>query len=122
MAIRSFRTEEGVSWRVWNVIPGRRADAERRAGDDRRSPDPVIRYTGPERRTTPDRRRGSPSPLVSAGFASGWLAFESPAEKRRLAPIPQRWDELADAELERLCNAARPVEPVSLPSRDPPAA
>jgi hypothetical protein len=107
MAIRSFRAADGVLWQVWNVMPGLRDGGERRVGYDRRSPDPVIRYTGPERRACADRRR--PSQFLSAHLAAGWLTFECPTEKRRLAPIPQHWEQLADAELERLCHTARPV-------------
>src|SRR5687767_5327555 len=36
---------------------------------------------------------------VRPQFASGWLAFESEAERRRLAPIPRAWEEVADGEL-----------------------
>jgi hypothetical protein len=108
MPIRSFRTADGVLWQVWNVLPGRR-DEERRTGYDRRSPDPVIRYTGPERRTA-DRRQPA-APFLSPQLQSGWLAFESPTEKRRLAPIPQRWESLPDDELVRLCGEARLVAP-----------
>ncbi len=106
MAIRWFQTEDGVTWHVWNVLPGR-PDEERRMGYDRRSPDPVIRYTGPERRVNADRRQ--PAPFLSPDLARGWLAFESETEKRRLAPIPQRWESLSDTELTRLCKQARPV-------------
>lgn len=109
MPIRSFRGEDGVHWQVWNVVPGR-CDTERRVGYDRRSPEPVIRYTGPERRTGGDRRQ--PPQFLSPHLAGGWLTFECPTEKRRLAPIPQHWEELADADLERLCLAARPVAPI----------
>lgn len=109
MPIRSFRTADGVPWQVWNVLPGRR-DSERRLGYDRRSPEPVFRYTGPERRANADRRR-VPG-FLSPQLASGWLTFECPTEKRRLAPIPAHWEQLEDAELERLCQAARPVAPI----------
>lgn len=113
MAIRSFRAADGVTWQVWNVVPGLPDRAERRAGYDRRSPDPVIRYTGPERRGNADRRRSSP--FVSPLYAAGWLTFESPTEKRRLAPIPRAWEDLPEAELARLCGEARPVAPAQPP-------
>ena len=118
MPIRSFRTEDGVTWQVWNVMPGRRDIPERRIGYDRRSPDPVIRYTGPERRATADRRQ--PSPFLSPQLATGWLAFECPTEKRRLTPIPQQWEQLTDAELQRLCAAARHVPPILPPGSSSP--
>jgi hypothetical protein len=117
MPIRSFRTDEGVTWQVWNVMPGRGGIPDRRIGYDRRSPDPVIRYTGPERRTAADRRR--PPAFLSPDLATGWLAFECPTEKRRLTPIPQKWEDLPEAELRRLCDEARPVAPIVLPGRPP---
>jgi hypothetical protein len=110
MPIRSFRTGEGVTWQVWNVMPGHRETTERRIGYDRRSPEPVIRYTGPERRVNHDRRQ--PAPLLSPQLALGWLTFECPTEKRRLAPIPQHWERLPETELERLCAVAHLVPPI----------
>jgi hypothetical protein len=44
---------------------------------------------------------------VSAGLEKGWLAFVSPAGKRRLAPFPPGWFTASPPELERLCAAAR---------------
>lgn len=114
MAIRSFRTAEGVQWQVWNVVPGPKDVPERRIGYDRRSPDPVFRYTGPERRGSRDRRQ--PAPLLSRQLAAGWLTFECPTEKRRLAPIPEHWDELSENELERLCRSARICPPPFRPN------
>lgn len=35
---------------------------------------------------------------VSPNYAGGWLTFESPEERRRLAPIPPEW-EFASREL-----------------------
>jgi hypothetical protein len=36
----------------------------------------------------------------------GWLAFESDGEKRRLAPVPDAWEELSADTLEKLCREA----------------
>ena len=36
----------------------------------------------------------------------GWLAFESDGEKRRLAPVPDAWEELSANALEKLCREA----------------
>jgi hypothetical protein len=117
MAMRTFRTSEGVTWHVWNVVPGLHDHEERRLGYDRRNPEPIFRYTGPERRVKPDRR--TPPGLLSPRLARGWLAFESPTEKRRLAPIPQFWERLPETELERLCGEAVPVSLIPpLPPRE----
>lgn len=113
MPIRTFQTPDGVTWQVWNVVPGRRDVPERRIGYDRRSPDPVIRYGGPDRRSGDDRRHEVP--FVSPRLASGWLAFECAEEKRRLAPIPQHWERMSASELERLCARAVPVLPPQAP-------
>ena len=47
---------------------------------------------------------------LSPAFETGWLTFESGSRLRRLAPTPQGWESLADAELERLCRSAMPAE------------
>jgi hypothetical protein len=41
---------------------------------------------------------GRPSDRMPEAFRSGWLCFQSPTERRRLAPVPagwERWDERA---------------------------
>src|ERR687894_2658463 len=49
-------------------------------------------------------------------LADGWLAFESPYEKRRLAaPYPAEWATMSIPDLEALCQKAPPV--VSRPVR-----
>lgn len=108
MGWRTFHDRDAL-WQVWSVIPGVRDGNERRAGRDRRSPEPVIRYTGPERRTSVDRRRTALA--VSAALAAGWLVFEGPTERRRLAPIPMDWEALPDDALADLLERARPVPP-----------
>lgn len=50
--------------------------------------------------TTPTRGNVRPQ------FAAGWLTFECPAERRRLAPIPELWTEAADGELCELLERA----------------
>ena len=42
-------------------------------------------------------------------FGNGWLCFESTVSKRRLTPVPPRWREFSDAELQRMLAAALPV-------------
>ena len=39
---------------------------------------------------------------VAAGLAAGWLVFERMGEKRRVAPIPEGWEDWSDEEL-RAC-------------------
>jgi len=57
----------------------------------------------PERR---DRRSGA---AVSGDLARGWLVFASPLERRRYAPLPDRWSEASDEQLNVWRSAARPV-------------
>jgi hypothetical protein len=110
MALRGFQQGD-VLWQVWSVIPGTRKDGERRRGSDRRSPEPVFLYRGPERRKAADRRGGALA--VSAAFAAGWLVFQAPHERRRLAPIPANWETLSSDDLARLCARATPVHGLS---------
>ena len=110
MAHRVFRASDGRDWQVWNVVPG----AWRQNGwnglearrVERRSPDPVLAYTGPERRKADRRTEGC---VVAPDLAAGWLTFECDAERRRLTPIPRGWADLADEELDRLREAAVPA-------------
>lgn len=44
-------------------------------------------------------------------YSEGWLCFESPKERRRLARFPQDWDRLPDKELLRLVKSAEVVQP-----------
>ena len=42
-------------------------------------------------------------------YAEGWLCFESPNERRRLAHFPDAWDKIPDKELCALLDKAAPV-------------
>jgi hypothetical protein len=52
----------------------------------------------------------TPNAFVAV-LRGGWVVFESRSEKRRLSPIPDRWDSLADHELEELCRRAERTGP-----------
>ncbi|MFL5575087.1 MAG: hypothetical protein ACJ79S_03835 [Gemmatimonadaceae bacterium] len=41
-------------------------------------------------------------------FKDGWLLFQSPTTRKRLAPYPKSWQQLSPIELEDLCQTARP--------------
>ena len=106
MAYREFTDAHGVVWEVWDVHPAstdRRQNGERR----RRLAPP---YPGRNKRAGADRRGGVAVPAfrgaVAASHATGWLAFQSRHERKRLAPIPQGWEESTDEELAELCAAA----------------
>jgi hypothetical protein len=88
MAHRTFVDSRGVPWQVWDVMPDRTG---RRRLERRLMTIPVER----ERRTGRERRV-----VVSPGLEAGWLAFDSPGERRRLFPVPEGWDVASDRELE----------------------
>jgi hypothetical protein len=55
-----------------------------------------------ERNASAERR----DHLLPAEYRRGWLVFESATEKRRLAPVPSHWSDLADDALVTLCASA----------------
>ena len=106
--MRAFTDDSGTEWTVWEVQPGQFVigATERRAGLDRRvapAPDPVI-----ERRRGSERRVRARHAVTGIGteLAGGWLTFQAGPMRRRLAPVPDGWDRLADAELATLCGRA----------------
>ncbi len=80
MPLREFTDSAGRRWRVWDIRP-EQMHAATRAEDHLQN---VI---------------------------NGWLAFEPAAggAKRRLAPIPARWDSATEAELEAMLERAEPA-------------
>ena len=44
-------------------------------------------------------------------YSEGWLCFECPTGRRRLARFPQDWDRLPEKDLLRLLKAAEVVQP-----------
>lgn len=104
MSYRTFTDEHGVDWQAWDVRP---RWAERRTVEDRRKVD-LGPPNGIERRSEMSDRRIvlQERSLLTSSLKSGWLAFESATEKRRLSPIPEGWDALADTELVALCRTA----------------
>ena len=85
MSHRIIKDAAGAQWQVWSVSPGALTPLQTLA--------------------------------VAPQFAQGWLAFErmgettEPAEKRRLAPIPDDWATAPEHEVRRLLSAAKPVPP-----------
>jgi len=48
-------------------------------------------------------------PRLPDDLATGWLAFQSATERRRLAPTPQGWQTMTDEQLESLSRTALPT-------------
>ena len=103
--MRILRDPDGVEWQVWSVAPDPRGHLERRRVERRRGPDPS--YSGEERRTSEDRRRGG-------SLQAGWLVFQSEREKRRLMPAPGDWEQCDEERLRLMLRAARPARPSTL--------
>lgn len=80
MALREFQDFDGSSWRVWDITP-EKLHPSTRAED------------------------------YLQGYLEGWLVFEAVngSAKARLNPIPMRWNELADQQLQELLRRAEPV-------------
>jgi hypothetical protein len=95
MAHREFIDSQGKQWEVWTVYP---EYAERRRGGKSSETPAVDRRAHTEFRVA-----------LGSQWVNGWLCFKSATEKRRLAPVPDAWAELPDAELERLCETAKPT-------------
>jgi hypothetical protein len=102
MALREFRDSAGTEWMAWDVPPARQVTHARSGVDRRITSTPDFR---PERRVIRDRRRIQ----VGAGLERGWVCFQSPEEKRRLAPPPSHWEAAADDALEALLGTAEPI-------------
>jgi hypothetical protein len=102
---RRFTDKHGKTWDVWQVHP---AAAERRFSQRRVNEEP--RSDAAERRGGVDRREERLSrALIAPEFTYGWLCFETQGEKRRLAPVPDRWDSADDETIEQWCCVAKPV-------------
>jgi hypothetical protein len=117
MPHRAFTDGDGVPWQVWDVIPPDSERARGRRKGDRRGQD-ILLYKGPERRSGEDRRKAHTREVarryaLTPGLEHGWLVCESPTEKRRVRPIPPRWEARSDAELERLCRSATAVRKIT---------
>jgi hypothetical protein len=110
VSYRTFLDSSGRRWEVWLVTP---AAAERRKVDRRAvTPGGTPIYEGfVDRRQSKDRRK---SPFrrniaVASEYSNGWLCFESEGEKKRLAPVPEGWQEAGPDRLSTFLQAAKRV-------------
>ena len=103
--LRTFTDATGLAWSVWAVRPGAAPNGE--DAPERRG-DAAVAGAGQGRLPYGERRL-----QVRSEYARGWLAFHaSSGARRRLMPIPERWQTLPDEELERCCRSARPMPDV----------
>ena len=106
MSYRQFDDELGQHWDDWELQP---SAVERRVNEERRK---AARAT-PDRRINEDVQFPMPPEL-----ANGWLAFQCADVRRRLAPIPPRWQTLSDEELCELVRRAQAPRAATRPPRD----
>lgn len=100
MGHRTFVDRDGVTWQVWDVYPQL---AERRRAA-RRGTVSILAAGSRDQRALLDRRhRHEVRVAVREGYEHGWLAFDSLAGSKRLAPIPADWETLTDDSLIALC-------------------
>lgn len=92
MSLRQFKDISGRVWLVWKVAGGFHPQ---RSGRERRSA--RTSFSGVERRSGAERRGTKPPPP----WANGWLCFESLDERRRLMPVPEKWEACTEEELDR---------------------
>ena len=97
MAHRIFQDLNGRTWQAWAVAP---AEPEQRASNGATDPASSGR---PRRMIRVD---------LGPQWANGWLTFETPGEKRRLAPYPPGWSDFSDEVLAQLCAMAATVRPL----------
>jgi hypothetical protein len=104
---RTFLDDLARLWNAWDVIPlwGERRTTERRRRDAPAKPRLV------ERRLRDRRRVRGVRIALPARLAHGWVAFECGDERRRVAPIPERWDELPESRLRELWRGAEQLPP-----------
>ena len=55
-------------------------------------------------------REGAQPSLVRAAYKAGWLTFASGDEKRRLAPIPEQWEDQSDDVLREWLGSAEVIK------------
>jgi hypothetical protein len=107
MSYRTFVDRSGSYWQVWDSQPTK---VERRGTAAERRQPRYRAWGGMERRSGADRRTVNQRRITLAeGYGRGWLTFESLSEKRRLIPIPTKWEDLTNGELRALCEKAKPV-------------
>jgi hypothetical protein len=107
MSYRTFVDRDGAYWQVWDSQPSK---VERRVSADDRRHVKHFPWGGSERRSGTDRRTVNQRRItLSEGYGRGWLTFESLAEKRRLVPIPNGWEEASNAALRALCDQAKRI-------------
>ena len=95
MAHRVFQDLNGRTWQAWAVPPV--------------EPEPPTVAAVADSSDAEPRRRRTIRVDLGPQWSNGWLTFETPGEKRRLAPYPPGWSEFSDEVLAELCAMASMV-------------
>jgi hypothetical protein len=90
--LREFQDASGRDWEVWSTQPGTSAPATRSALDKFMRNQP--------------KEAGVQPASVRHRFVAGWLTFSSGHERRRLSPIPERWETASDEMLRAYLDGA----------------
>lgn len=99
MTHRIIHEANGDTWDVWQVDPPEWIEPpDAPAPQDAPSSNPSSVTAG---NRTPNTPLSIPA-FLDPALANGWLCFESAHERRRLAPIPDGWERMTDAELRAL--------------------
>lgn len=94
---RKIVDASGVTWELWEVHPSL---VEQRDTD-----------TGPPEMAGERRRVRAARIKVSPEMRGGWLAIRSENERRRIAPIPEGWEQLTDEQLVSMVESAESAGP-----------
>lgn len=113
LSIASDAAKRAISIRRKRGQPGS-ALAEHRLHDTTGEQRHFIDSDGVEwmvRAVYPAEREDARHARLLGTYQQGWLAFECEQGKRRLSPIPPRWEKLDDQSLGRLCMKAELAAP-----------
>ena len=108
MAHRQFADARGVHWEVWDVVP-----ASVEIGLATRVGEAAESARSSRIRLSQDGCFAG----IDTRLASGWLCFSSDVEKRRLIPVPEGWEHMSSADLDRLKEDAQLVPPIRRTAR-----
>jgi hypothetical protein len=96
MGLRGFVGDDGRDWQVWDTRPTI-VSPNVDASDANAAAAPAAAQHSPD---IADFAR------ISRKREGGWLTFTTASERRRLSPIPDRWDSADDATLRALLAVA----------------
>jgi hypothetical protein len=82
MSLRQFTDNNGRVWEVWETRP-------------------ATTLSSSLRERIRSLHNAPTAASMMQGLEQGWLTFRAGAEKRRLSPVPEKWDDASDEQLAR---------------------